>query len=70
MNSVDLLRPVVDVVFKRIFGQDKSICLAFICAVLGWEPSSVQDLQIEFVDKDLIPAYPDSKQSFLDILVK
>ncbi len=38
MNSVDLLRPVVDVVFKRIFGQDKSICLAFICAVLGWEP--------------------------------
>jgi hypothetical protein len=35
MSSLDLLSPVVDIIFKKIFGDDKATCLAFICAVLG-----------------------------------
>ena len=70
MSSVELLKPVVDVIFKKIFGQDKKTCLAFICAVLGWDPEDVKELDFEFGDKDLIPAYPDSKEGILDVLVK
>ena len=70
MSSLGLLSPVVDIIFKKILGNDKVACLGFICAVLGWDRESVECLDIEFADKDLMPAYPDSKQGFLDVLVK
>jgi len=64
MTSIDLLNPLVDIIFKKIFGQDKQICLAFICSVLDWNPKDIEGLELEFVDKDLLPFYPDSKQGF------
>ncbi len=70
MSSLDLLSPVVDIIFKKIFGDDKATCLAFICAVLGWDQESIADLEFEFADKEIIPPYPDSKKGFLDVLVK
>jgi predicted transposase/invertase (TIGR01784 family) len=70
MSSIALLNPLVDIIFKKIFGEDKQTCLAFICAVLNWKQEDIAGLEFEFVDKDLLPFYPEGKQGFLDVLVK
>ncbi len=64
------MRPKVDIVFKRIFGDErnKSILISFLSAVLNMNKADLYDLTI--VNNELLPEYNEDKQSILDIKIR
>jgi predicted transposase/invertase (TIGR01784 family) len=60
----DLLKPTADIVFKRIFGQEKEITIEFINLFID-PPHPVVDL--EFLPQEMLPDVVDGKISIVDV---
>ena len=60
----DLLKPTADVVFKRIFGQEKEITIEFINIFVS-PPQPVVD--ITYLKQEMLPDNRDGKVSVVDM---
>jgi predicted transposase/invertase (TIGR01784 family) len=60
----DLLKPTADIVFKRIFGQEKEITIEFINLFVS-PPQPVVD--ITYLKQEMLPDNRDGKVSVVDI---
>ncbi len=60
----DLLKPTADVVFKRIFGQEKEITIEIINLIIN-PPNPVIDL--EYLPQEMFPDVNDGKISIVDV---
>ena len=60
----DLLKPTADIVFKRIFGQEKEITIEIINLIIK-PPNPVVDL--EYLPQEMFPDVSDGKISIVDV---
>ena len=60
----DLLKPTADIVFKRIFGQEKEITIEFINLFVN-PPQPVID--ITYLKQEMLPDNRDGKVSVVDM---
>jgi hypothetical protein len=58
------LNPLIDPVFKRIFGEEKEIIIEIINAVIPLEHAVVN---IEYLPPKLLPATIDDKTTIVDV---
>lgn len=66
-NENTIVKPKIDVVFKKLFGSKENIHIlkAFIACVLGIEKNRITDITIE--SSELIPEFADEKFGRVDI---
>lgn len=69
-NLPELLSPKVDIVFKLLFGDERSkeITIKFISAVLGYKEGEIED--ISFHDTHLKREFLGDKLEILDVKAK
>ncbi|MCD8386490.1 MAG: Rpn family recombination-promoting nuclease/putative transposase [Bacteroidales bacterium] len=63
MNYLD---PRADIVFRKIFGEHKHLCMSLLNSLLPL-PSDAPIESIEYQDPDILPDNPNSKNSVVDV---
>ena len=59
-----LLNPLVDPVFKRIFGEEKKLMISLINAAIS---PTVPVVEIEYLQPELVPQYGFDKGTIVDV---
>jgi predicted transposase/invertase (TIGR01784 family) len=60
------LNPKNDLIFKRIFGEHKHLCMSLLNSMLPLEPSQ-QIVELEYLPPELTPELPVLKNSLVDV---
>src|ERR1700677_767901 len=63
------LDPKSDLVFKRIFGQEKDLLISFLNAILPLE-NDRQIVDLDYLPSEEVPEIPEFKYSIVDVKCK
>ncbi|MBE6853162.1 MAG: Rpn family recombination-promoting nuclease/putative transposase [Ruminococcus sp.] len=69
MSKKEIVKPKIDIVFKKLFGVSENLHIlrAFLCAVLDMDKEMLEEIVIE--NNEIIPDFADEKTGRVDIKV-
>lgn len=65
-TTMSYLDPRADIVFRKIFGEHKNLCISLLNSLLPL-PKDGQIESIEYMDPDVLPDTPELKNSVVDV---